>query len=603
VVRIKDINLNPPTYQPLRVKSDGESEPEKMFGPVFDAARLDAARGRKTQSDHPISAVRERKKNAVKRHKEDESPAAGQGVSTDDRLQSPPTHPETENQDDGTTVSDVAEIAQAGQPVAAAGQNDAKGDQTAVQDGSEGTGRPADGQNESNSKISPTPIRLIEAQTTASDAEVSGESASTKSESAQNQTMKSTVQIADEINSAKTTNESLSPADNKTQQTLAETIPTGTTQRETGSSPMDKLASQAQLTAVMTKKESKGQPDSKATPEAADKAVKVRIETINAGDNQQADGISEQIQGQSDIQQNAVDASSQSSQRTDRPVQHAAPAVVTAAKNQAADQSESDARTDAKDKESQRTEPQLKTNAAADTTVSQQSDVAGVLDGAMKKNDAESKPAAAAINQAATAITNEKPVDLKTAFAANSTDNVQVADVQKNIDQVVRAAKASVNQNGSRIQIRLEPPDLGTLHVEIRQNAAGLQVSLQATTARAQQLLQQNAHELRSALEAQGLPASQIDIQLRQDFRGDGGSSAREQSQWGQQQTGEQASQQFNSFFSQQNPYPDGQANPQRGFGFDEDNLADAANVEPSPIGQSGDNWREIQFTQVNVLA
>ena len=99
------------------------------------------------------------------------------------------------------------------------------------------------------------------------------------------------------------------------------------------------------------------------------------------------------------------------------------------------------------------------------------------------------------------------------------------------MERVVKAAKATLGRGTSRmsrIQIQLEPPELGRLLIEIRRTADGVQLDLHTTTGKVQQLLEQNSGELRAALESQGISANQIDVHLKTDLRNE---TALEQSQ------------------------------------------------------------------------
>ena len=123
-----------------------------------------------------------------------------------------------------------------------------------------------------------------------------------------------------------------------------------------------------------------------------------------------------------------------------------------------------------------------------------------------------------------TSASVEKVSDLQNLPEMKSPGSVQTSDAadrQENVDRIVRAARTAQTRGASRIQIRLEPPELGTLRIEIKQSSNGLNMQLQATNLKAQQILQQSSNELRAALEAQGLQPRQIDIQLRLDLRND----------------------------------------------------------------------------------
>lgn len=94
-------------------------------------------------------------------------------------------------------------------------------------------------------------------------------------------------------------------------------------------------------------------------------------------------------------------------------------------------------------------------------------------------------------------------------------------EMQENMEQVVKSVQVTQAQGGSRVQLRLDPPELGMLRIEMRQTENGLMLQMQASTPKAQQMLQQSSGELRAALESQGFANTQIEVQLRLDLRND----------------------------------------------------------------------------------
>ena len=171
-------------------------------------------------------------------------------------------------------------------------------------------------------------------------------------------------------------------------------------------------------------------------------------------------------------------------------------------------------------------------------------------------------------------------------LGADKADSSMRLDMQENIDRVVKAAQMAMNRGSSRIQLRLEPPELGTLHVDIRHDGRGLQLHLQASTSKAQQLLQQHSNELRSALEARGFQAAQIEVNLRLDLRNN---AAPEQ----QQQQSQSHSQQGQSFDQQQ-----GQSQQRGQSGFQSD--GDPWENSEAP---SKPEWQEMAFAVLDVTA
>lgn len=160
---------------------------------------------------------------------------------------------------------------------------------------------------------------------------------------------------------------------------------------------------------------------------------------------------------------------------------------------------------------------------------------------------------------------------------------------QKNIEEIIKSAKAAIGQGSSRIQIRLDPPELGTLRIEIRQNSEGLQLQFHTSTAKAQQLLQEHSAELKSALEAQGLPATHIDIQLRLPTpEGPAGDSR------------------GNTGNPNPQPQPDFQQSSEQGFtssqGQNWSNESWREDLSPTGGGEeSPADWKEMAFARLDV--
>ena len=122
-------------------------------------------------------------------------------------------------------------------------------------------------------------------------------------------------------------------------------------------------------------------------------------------------------------------------------------------------------------------------------------------------------------------VGSAKPVVMeKGAAAIEKLAEVQVEraqrqEIESSVERVVKAAKVTLARGSSRIQIQLDPPELGRLLVDIRRSATGIHLELHASTVKAQQLLEKNSGELRAALESQGITANQIDVHLKTDLR------------------------------------------------------------------------------------
>ena len=181
-------------------------------------------------------------------------------------------------------------------------------------------------------------------------------------------------------------------------------------------------------------------------------------------------------------------------------------------------------------------------------------------------------------------------------IASEKLDDVSQVNMQGNVDRVVKVAKAVVARGSSTIQLRLEPPELGTLRIEMKHDGSGLTMHLQTTNARAQQLLQQNAGELHAALEASGIQTNKIDIQLRLDLQNDDNSSGHGESNY--HASDQEGFGQSNFSGNEQGYYGGGEE--QSEYSYSPELLShqeEVSSVELAGVSQ----WRELEFGNVDI--
>lgn len=87
------------------------------------------------------------------------------------------------------------------------------------------------------------------------------------------------------------------------------------------------------------------------------------------------------------------------------------------------------------------------------------------------------------------------------------------ADQSRFIDRVARAFRAAENREGT-VKLRLHPPELGSLRIELRVQNGALTARLEAETTMAQSLLLEHAHALRDRLSEQGVRVERFDVDL-----------------------------------------------------------------------------------------
>jgi flagellar hook-length control protein FliK len=92
----------------------------------------------------------------------------------------------------------------------------------------------------------------------------------------------------------------------------------------------------------------------------------------------------------------------------------------------------------------------------------------------------------------------------------------------------VEGAMRAAQQRDGRIQVRLSPPELGSLRIELTIQQGTLAARLEAETPAARNLLLDNLPALRERLAQQDIRIERFDVDLRQDFNTGGGANQHE---------------------------------------------------------------------------
>lgn len=79
--------------------------------------------------------------------------------------------------------------------------------------------------------------------------------------------------------------------------------------------------------------------------------------------------------------------------------------------------------------------------------------------------------------------------------------------------RIVRGLTAMINQRGGSMTMRLDPPELGSLRVQMTIARGVVTAQFTASTAQAHALLEKNMATLRAALESQGLTVDRLNVQ------------------------------------------------------------------------------------------
>ena len=173
-------------------------------------------------------------------------------------------------------------------------------------------------------------------------------------------------------------------------------------------------------------------------------------------------------------------------------------------------------------------------------------------------------------------------------------------DASKNVDNIVKSVKTMVSNNTSSMVIRLDPPELGEMRINIRSGSDGMTIEIQAANAKSQQMLQQNSGQLRSALESSGINVNNVDIQFKPDMKNDANAGSNFQDD------------QSNMFDQNANQnMADSGGNPDDTFQQNFNSWTDGAEFEDAEFSTvdtveatqgNSEQWQEISFDAVNVL-
>jgi flagellar hook-length control protein FliK len=94
----------------------------------------------------------------------------------------------------------------------------------------------------------------------------------------------------------------------------------------------------------------------------------------------------------------------------------------------------------------------------------------------------------------------------------------RVVDTAKVINQVVRDVKLHMQNDTSQLTIRLDPPHLGALRVEIVSNAGTITANLQSSNETVRSLLETNLPMLKDSLSQAGIRVDSFNVSSGTDF-------------------------------------------------------------------------------------
>lgn len=84
------------------------------------------------------------------------------------------------------------------------------------------------------------------------------------------------------------------------------------------------------------------------------------------------------------------------------------------------------------------------------------------------------------------------------------------------MSRVMRSLTTMMNQRGGVMNIRLDPPELGELRIQMVLGRGSVSATFEATNEQTQAMLNKNLSALRTALESQGLTVERLHVQVNQ---------------------------------------------------------------------------------------
>ncbi len=91
--------------------------------------------------------------------------------------------------------------------------------------------------------------------------------------------------------------------------------------------------------------------------------------------------------------------------------------------------------------------------------------------------------------------------------------NVDAGGDPANLARVVRGLRGAVNQNGGSVTLRLQPPEMGFVRIQMELHNGTVNATLHSEHASVRTLLSQHLAQLRHALENQGLSVERLHVQ------------------------------------------------------------------------------------------
>jgi len=153
----------------------------------------------------------------------------------------------------------------------------------------------------------------------------------------------------------------------------------------------------------------------------------------------------------------------------------------------------------------------------------------------LEDTSATTQPATAALQNAQPAQSTSGSEAVTQTAAGTARTSTQHA-----VDQVVKAVQDGASQGGPRnLSVRLDPPELGTLHVKVSIAGGELSAQVHAESAATHQMILAHQEDIRDALQQAGFRLNQIQVpDFQSSFSGFGSERGNPGQQWQGSQSG-----------------------------------------------------------------
>jgi flagellar hook-length control protein FliK len=102
------------------------------------------------------------------------------------------------------------------------------------------------------------------------------------------------------------------------------------------------------------------------------------------------------------------------------------------------------------------------------------------------------------------------------AQAAGPMSNLTEIDSEQVMQRALNGIRGAVSQKGGTVNLRLSPPELGSLRIQVRMANGLVQATFTASTSTAGNLLTEHMQSLRHALQSHGLTVENLNVQVQQ---------------------------------------------------------------------------------------